>query len=67
MAATWQERHPDDTDPVETPAAYLVRTLANDPEMRAALKARCPYPIYCTQPEKCAGHSYCQREMCCAD
>lgn len=33
----------------------------------AKQRQQTPYPIFCRQPEKCAGKSYCQNDPCCAD
>jgi len=34
---------------------------------RIQLKARCPYPLFCNHPEKCAGKGNCQAEWVCND
>jgi hypothetical protein len=48
----------------QSPQEMRARISANE---REELLAQTPYPMFCFQPEKCAGKSCCQRSIACCD
>ena len=62
-----EEWHDGEPDGCRDPSCPLLDGGAFDVENLEEREAAPPYPEFCTQPDKCAGKSYCQRDFCCAD